>query len=177
MEKIGFFGGCFNPPNNLHIEIANNLIKEGKLDKIVFVPVNDYYKKQGLINSKHRYNMLKIAIQDYSNMFLEDIEIKENRVLYACDAFELIKKSKFITEKNKNNIYYILGSDNYKKMPKWNRYDEIKNKYNYIVINRKSSDISSSKIREMLSKNEVCVKKYLPQNVYEYIIKNKLYIV
>ena len=62
MEKIGFFGGCFNPPNNLHIEIANNLIKTKKLDKVVFVPVNDYYKKEGLIGAKHRYNMLKLAI-------------------------------------------------------------------------------------------------------------------
>ena len=46
MKKIGFFGGCFNPPTNMHIKIANNLIKEGKLDKVVFVPMNDFYKKE-----------------------------------------------------------------------------------------------------------------------------------
>ena len=34
MEKIGFFGGCFNPPNNLHIEIANNLIREKNPNKL-----------------------------------------------------------------------------------------------------------------------------------------------
>ena len=26
MERIGFFGGCFNPPTNMHINIANNLV-------------------------------------------------------------------------------------------------------------------------------------------------------
>ena len=26
-EKIGFFGGCFNPPTNTHIDLANKLIK------------------------------------------------------------------------------------------------------------------------------------------------------
>ena len=96
MERIGFFGGCFNPPNNLHIEIANNLIKNGKLDKVVFVPVNDYYKKPGLIEAKHRYNMLKLATQNYENIEVDDIEIKENKVLYAVDAFELMQKTEQI---------------------------------------------------------------------------------
>ena len=46
MKRIGFFGGCFNPPTNMHIKIANDLIEQGKLDKVVFMPVNDYYKKE-----------------------------------------------------------------------------------------------------------------------------------
>ena len=61
MKKIGFFGGCFNPPTNMHIKIANDLIKEGKLDKVIFIPMNDFYKKEELIEAKHRFNMLKLA--------------------------------------------------------------------------------------------------------------------
>ena len=67
MKKIGFFGGCFNPPTNMHIKIANNLIKERKLDKVVFVPMNDLYKKEGLVEAKHRYDMLKLAISEASS--------------------------------------------------------------------------------------------------------------
>ena len=117
MDRIGFFGGCFNPPNNLHIEIANNLIKEGKLDKVIFVPVNDFYKKQGLIEAKHRYNMLKLATKKYISLGVDDIEIRENRQLYAVDAFGLIKESRFIN--NNDSILFIMGSDNFKKMPTW----------------------------------------------------------
>ena len=173
MGKVGFFGGCFNPPNTLHIEIANNLIKDVKLDKVVFVPVNDFYKKEGLIEAKHRYNMLKLALEKYNNLEADDIELKENRALYASDAFELITRSKFI---NKNDsIFLIMGSDNYKKMPNWKNYDIIKDKYKYIVIDRKNNSISSSKIRSMLNINPNIAKPYLPEKVYEYIIKNKLY--
>ena len=74
MSKIGFFGGCFNPPNNLHINIANNLINSKKLDKVIFVPVNDFYKKDSLIDAKYRYEMLKLAVKDYSNLDVDDIE-------------------------------------------------------------------------------------------------------
>ena len=103
MKKIGFFGGCFNPPNILHIKIAIDLLSSGKLDTVVFVPVNNFYKKEGLIDSKHRLKMLEIATKGYSNIEVEDIEIKENKKFYAIDAFELMKNSKFIDSENKDN--------------------------------------------------------------------------
>ena len=173
MGKVGFFGGCFNPPNNFHIEIANNLIKNRNLDKVIFVPVNNFYKKEGLIEAGHRYNMLKLAIKKYKSLEVDDIELKENRALYAADAFELIEKSKFIN--SNDNIFLIMGSDNYKKMPNWKNYDIIKDKYEYIIIDRKDNSISSSQIRNMLNNSAYLAKPYLPEEVYKYIIQNHLY--
>ena len=175
MKRIGFFGGCFNPVTNIHINIANNLIKEGKLDKVVFVPVNDYYKKENLASARDRFNMLKLATKKYENLEVDDIEIKENRPLFAVDAFEVIGDSPYATKCRKRDIYLIMGSDNFKKMPKWKDYDKIKDKYNYIVINRDEKEISSTTIREMLKNNDKNVMKYLPKEVYEYIERNKLY--
>ena len=68
-----------------------------------------------------------------------------------------------------------MGSDNYEKMPKWKDYNKIKDKYNYIVIDRDKNQISSTKIREMIKNKDRRVIKYLPEKVYEYIIKNELY--
>lgn len=45
MERIGFFGGCFNPPTIAHIELIENTIKENNLDKVYFVPMGDQYPK------------------------------------------------------------------------------------------------------------------------------------
>ena len=171
MLRIGFFGGCFNPPTNIHINIANNLIKQGKLDKIVFVPVNDHYKKQDLAQSKHRLNMLKLAVKGHSGLEVNDIEIKENRQLFAVDVFEIICNS-FYKEKQ---IFFLMGSDNYNKMPTWKEYEKIKDKYNYIVIDRDENQLSSTQIREMIRNDNKKVMEYLPEEVYNYIIENKLY--
>ena len=176
MKKIGFFGGCFNPVTNIHIKIANNLIEEGRLDKVIFVPVNNYYKKEELIEAKHRYNMLKIAIAKYEKFEVSDIEIRQDRKLFAVDAFELIRNSNFVKSCNKSDIFMIMGSDNYNKMPKWKDYNKIKDNYNYIVINRNKNDVSSSQIRDMIKSNDIHVKDFLDENVYEYIIKNNLYL-
>lgn len=170
MNKIGFFGGCFNPPTNIHINLANKLIEDGKLDKVIFVPVNDYYKKEGLLEAKHRYKMLKIATKQYSNLEVDDIEIKEDRELFASDAFELIEN-----KYSESDIFFIMGSDNYIKMPSWKDYDNIKDKYNYIVMDRKENEITSTQIRKMIKNNDKNVEYYISKGVYEHIIENNLY--
>jgi nicotinate-nucleotide adenylyltransferase len=171
MKKIGFFGGCFNPPTNMHIKIAKDLIEQGKLDKVVFVPVNNYYKKENLAEAKHRYNMLCLATKNYPNLEVDDILIKEDRKLFAVNAFEVISNSNF----EKKNIFLVMGSDNYNKMPTWKDYNKIKNKYNYIVIERDKDEISSTQIRDMIKNNDKHVMEYLSEDVYKYILENNLY--
>lgn len=175
MKKIGFFGGCFNPPTSIHLKIANDLISSKQLDKVVFIPVNDYYNKKNLELAVHRVNMLKLLVKDYTNLEVDDIELKEKRKLYAIDAFEIIEKSKFKEGYNKENIFLIMGSDNFSNMPNWKGYNEIKDKYNYIVIERNKKDISSTIIRKMIKEKNIEVKKYLSKEIYKYILDNNLY--
>lgn len=158
------------------------------MDKIYFVPVGNYYEKSSLIEAKHRYNMLKLAIED--KMDVEKIAIESKIKLYAIDTFELLKE-----KYNKDDIFFIMGSDNFRKMPTWKNYEKLKTNYNIIVIERekkkirnenqkniiefipeKLAEIDSTQIREMFKNNEKNVKKYLNPKVYEYIQKNNLYM-
>lgn len=158
------------------------------MDKIYFVPVGNYYEKSSLIEAKHRYNMLKLAIED--KMDVEKIAIESKIKLYAIDTFELLKE-----KYNKDDIFFIMGSDNFRKMPTWKNYEKLKTNYNIIVIERerkkirnenqeniiefipeKLAEIDSTQIREMFKNNEKNVKKYLKPKVYEYIQKNNLYM-
>ncbi len=50
--KIGIFGGCFNPPHNMHKDIGLNLIKKKYLDRVIYVPTGDQYQKEELIPAK-----------------------------------------------------------------------------------------------------------------------------
>lgn len=164
------------------------MISEYNLDKIYFVPVGNYYEKSSLIEAKHRYNMLKLAIED--KMDVEKIAIESKVKLYAIDTFELLKE-----KYNKDDIFFIMGSDNFRKMPTWKNYEKLKTNYNIIVIERerkkirnenqkniiefipdKLAEIDSTQIREMFKNNEKNVKKYLNPKVYEYIQKNNLYM-
>ena len=151
------------------------------------MPVGNYYTKNELIDAKHRYNMLKLAIED--KMEVEKIAVESKIKLYASDTFELIKE-----KYNKNDIFFIMGSDNFRKMPTWKNYEELKSNYNIIVVERERkkirnenpkniiefipanlAEIDSTQIRKMIKNNEN-VEKYLNLKVLEYIKQNKLYI-
>ncbi len=184
--KIGFFGGSFNPPINTHLSIAQYLIKNKILDKVIFVPVGNYYSKKNLIDAKHRYNMIKLLCDE--KIQVENIASNSSKNLYAYDTFGLIYK-KYGEE---NDIYFIMGSDNFEKMPEWKNYSEIIKKYNFIVIQRNNNkiaenlqnikyfeiqginDITSTRIRKMILKGEN-VSEYMNYKVIEYINKNCLY--
>ena len=88
MAKIGFYGGCFNPPTKAHIELAKKAISECELDKVVFVPIGDLYEKEKLEKGIHRYNMLIIACKGKNKLEVSDIEIKSDKLYKAIDIFQ-----------------------------------------------------------------------------------------
>ncbi len=188
-EKIGFFGGCFNPPINTHVNLANNLIEANIVDKVIFVPVGDYYQKQNLVTAIHRYNMLKLACSNYKNLEVENIASTHKEKLFAKDTFKLLYEKYH----NNTDIYLIMGSDNFEKMPKWKNYGDIIKKYKFIVLerlkhettsnlenvlyfkNKQIEDISSTAIRNKLKSKED-VSNWINKDVLKYIHENKLYI-
>lgn len=184
MKKTGFFGGCFNPPTIAHLELAKLAIKNFKLDKVVFVPMNDFYEKDELLPAYHRLNMLELLTKDEKNLEITDFELKSNKKIYAIEAFEYIDKN-FEGKK-----IFIMGSDNYIKMKNWKDSDKFE-KFNYIILDRlheieksknvelvsnnKFSGISSSKVRQLLQEGQE-VNEFLTVDVCQYIKSNKLYL-
>ena len=198
MKKIAFFGGSFNPPNNIHLNIVKYIKKELNLDEVFFVPVGNYYNKIGLIDVKHRYEMLKILTQKEENINVLDITLDEKQNLKAIDIFYKIKNMYLY-----DDIYFIMGADNFSRIMSWKDVDDLVEKFNIIIVERDNIDINdiieknsilkknrnklvivpisnkldiinSTKIREKLySKQDI--KNYLNKQVYKYIKENGLY--
>lgn len=199
MEKVGFFGGSFNPPTNAHLEIAKTALEEMELDKVYFVPMGNTYKKPGLIDEKLRYEMLQIACAKYEKIDVENIELNLTKSLTTIEAFKRIE-SKY----SKTQNYYIMGADNFLKLPNWQDAEELITNYKLIVFARKGEELSdlinnnklinshltninllkienntscsSGIIRDLIKegKNEIA-KKYTEERIVEFINKNKLY--
>ena len=144
-KTIAVFPGVFNPVHNFHIDIVLNVLdKFPKIDKLIFVPTSDKYKKEGIIASNHRYNMLCLVAQDDSKIEVSDIEIKENRQLYTYETLKLLEN-----EYKTNNIYLIIGSDNLKEFNTWYKYEKILEQYKVLVVARDTDNA-----QEILQNNE-----------------------
>ena len=76
--KIGIFGGSFNPPHIMHKKLVEELIKEGYVDKVIFVPTGMKYEyKNNLISNEDRYNMIQLLIKDNNSLEVSDYEFTE----------------------------------------------------------------------------------------------------
>lgn len=135
MKKIGFLGGSFNPVTKAHIQLALDIIKKYDLDNVFFVPVGNFYDKAGLIEEQYRYDMLQIAIKGKEKLGVLDIELGIKQKLDAIDVFSEITRQYSLAK-----CYYILGADNFAKMPLWKKFDTLIQQYSYIIIQRQGYD-------------------------------------
>lgn len=191
--KIGIFGGSFNPPHNMHTDIANYIINQQYVDKVVFVPTGSKYAyKNNLIEEEHRLNMLQILSDKNENIMVSDYELK-SEVVYTIDTLKYFKELYPGDE-----IYFICGLDNFSYIDKWKNGEEILNNYKIIVINRDGNnlnelldkfneykeniivsnmemkDISSTYIRENIE-DIAKVRDFIDKDVLRYIQENNLY--
>ena len=184
MKRLGFFGGCFNPPTIAHIRLIEKAIEIAHLDKVYFVPMGNLYEKEGLVDEKHRINMLNLAIKNNPKLEVSDIQMSTNKKMHAIDTFKLIDRT-FSESEN----FFIMGSDNFKNLKLWKNSEELLTNYNYIILDRgnlknenviivksteKLKEISSSFIREQIRKNGK-LDNLLLKEVKDYILENKLY--
>lgn len=200
MKKLGFFGGSFNPPTYAHINIAKMSIEKFNLDAVYFVPVGNLYNKPSLIDEKYRYKMLQLVCGD--KIKAENVELNRKETLDTLQAFNLIEKK---YKNDETEIFYIMGADNFEKLPNWKDSKKLVEDYQYIIFKRDGSnleqcieknqilkknrqnfkfldlqqyaDISSGIIRELIKKEdyEQC-KEYTDAAIVQYIKENKLYL-
>lgn len=198
-KSIVVFGGSFNPPHNSHFSTAQQVLNQyEEVEKVVFIPVNNKYEKSGLEENEHRYNMLKLVIDKNSNFILSDIDMNGKRALYTIETLEEIQKC----FKDKQ-ICFLIGSDNLKELHAWKRAEELLSKYKILVMGRNEdkieeiieqnellksyrenirkleegirSNFSSTYIRTQIKKQK-SVRYLMPDEVYNYIKTNNLYI-
>lgn len=197
MEKkirIGLFGGSFDPIHNGHLQLANWTKNKLSLNRIIFIPAAIPPHKQNLklTDSDHRYRMVQIAIENYPDFDISDVELERNGISYTIDTI-LYFKNKF--EISKSNLFLIIGADSLLDFPNWKDPDKIVKNSQLIVLQRpeiyldKSEpkfrrqaiilqspliNISATDIRRRIKRGE-SISQFVPPAVERYIYEHNLY--
>jgi nicotinate-nucleotide adenylyltransferase len=195
MNKIGIFGGSFNPPHVGHLILAERCRELLQLDKIIFIPayISPHKTNMSLVNPKDRLKMLKLSIKDNPYFDYSDIEIKRKGKSFTYDTLVSL-----LSRYKKSKLYLLIGMDNYNDFCNWKNYKEILQLCKVVVINRRTTknkriensnidysrfifvdtliiDISSTEIRNRIKKR-LSIRYYTTENVKNFIVKNNLYI-
>lgn len=199
MKHIGIMGGTFNPVHNAHLVLAQAATEEFKLDETWFIPSKNppYKSNRNLINDKLRLEMLNLATEGNSYFRVSNIELLRDGPTYTVDTLKELR-SKY----PEYNFSFLIGGDSVMQFKSWYKPEEICTMCRLIATGRgdypkaeilaecshireryeasieyldiPSMDISSSFIRGQIEKGN-CVRYYLPDRVYSYIVENKLY--
>ena len=179
--KKGLFVGSFNPITKAHEQIANDLLKNNKIDYLYFLPVNS--NKSDLINISERINLINLIksnkeevlnIFDYSNSGFFNYNILKQikgitHIIMGSDLF--LKFKTFSSYEKILKEYYIIvvNRDTYIHEYVINNYTEFIDKI--IIINKKYDGSSKLAKDNLLDKNN----KYLNKKVLDYIKEHNLY--
>jgi nicotinate-nucleotide adenylyltransferase len=132
-EKIGLFGGTFNPVHLGHLRAAEIVQKRFLLDRILFIPsyIPPHKDKAEIASPSHRLKMVEIAVRGFSHFIPCSIEIDAEEKSYSIITINRIKKLY-----PKSWIFFILGIDAFLEVETWKDYEQLLEECFFIVISR-----------------------------------------
>lgn len=190
--NVGVFSGSFNPVHIGHLILANYVVEFTNIDEVWFLvsPQNPFKEEHDLLDESVRYEMVKLALQDFSRFRASDFELSLPKPSYTINTLDALKAAY-----PDDDFTLIIGSDNWFDFEKWKKYDKILENYTLKIYprldyrisiplrlkNRVEAldapviEISSTFIRENIADGKN-MRAFIPESVYKYIIEKGLYI-
>jgi nicotinate-nucleotide adenylyltransferase len=191
MDKLGLFGGSFDPVHHGHLLVAQAAREELQLNRLFFIPAaQSPFKpeaKPSAPNERLRLLRLALAGKDWCELDLQEIE--RGGVSYTIDTLRDYTRRFPGAE-----LFYLIGADHVAQLPKWREAAELAGLARFVVIPRPGDadspfpspfqgqtlrgfpfGVSSSQIRARV-KAGLPIDHLTPAAVAEAIRSNQLYL-
>jgi len=199
LERIGIYGGAFNPFHTGHLAAAKYAVSALGLDRLILIPTGDSPHKKmppDSPTSHQRLEMLRLAVESEPKITVSDIEIQRPGKSYTVDTISQLR----IHYPNAQLIL-CMGTDMFLSFLNWREPERILRNVSLGVFHRGCkaedevlsaqtermrgigaeiflldnpvTDISSTQLRRMLTFQ--CAAPLLPGCVSDYIQNNGLY--
>ncbi|MBR6026069.1 MAG: nicotinate (nicotinamide) nucleotide adenylyltransferase [Neisseriaceae bacterium] len=150
MNKIGLFGGTFDPPHRAHLSMALAFIEQIGLSELILIPAGTPYHKQNPTKTspQHRLAMCELLAQTDTRIAVSDIDIQRQGNTYTYDTVRIFR------ECTNAQLWWLLGSDSLCQLHTWYRYEQLLRLVNFAVVMRDDDNIESlpEKTRNILIK-------------------------
>lgn len=157
--KLGVYGGSFDPIHNGHLLFAQQMLDEGGLDRVLFVPAQkQYMKADHKAEFSHRCNMVRYALDGNPRFELEIIRDDLNTYTYNT----LVELKRRYPD---DDLFFIVGADIVDGLEKWHKVGEL-GKYCTLLLGERDTDDTRDDtirvVRTMAILDEIYRKYDLP---------------
>ncbi len=136
-ERVGIFGGTFDPPHVGHLVTALNVKHELGLDRLLLVVAHRPWQKVGsrsITPAHHRFGMVSAAVESLDGLEASSIEIDRGGNSYTIDTLHELQAL------SDDELFVILGSDTAAGLDTWHRAEELKALAEIAVVARPGSE-------------------------------------
>lgn len=183
MRKIGIYGGTFDPIHHGHLILGRQACEELGLEQLIFVPAAlSPFKREARASGEKRLSMLQAAIEGQDRFLADDCELKRPPPSFSIDTVMQIRE-----REPKAELFWLIGADNVGDLSKWNRFEELRNLVQFVVLDRacrgekqpypviqRNIDISATEIRNRVASGR-SIRYLVPRAVEEIIRRKNLY--
>ena len=122
MERIGIYGGTYNPPHIGHLRAAEYAIEACKLDRLLLIPtgVSPHKEMAAGASSADRLEMLRLSAAGMEKAEVSDIELKREGRSYTVDTLRALKEAYPDSE-----LVLLMGTDMFTSFLTWREPENI----------------------------------------------------
>lgn len=112
--RVGMLGGTFDPPHNAHLALAEAARRSLDLDRVVFVPAGDPWRKRDrrVTPAADRLEMVRAAVAHLDWAEVSAIEVEHEGPSYTGETLAALVRPG-------EAWWFILGADALADMPHW----------------------------------------------------------
>ena len=188
IQRIGLYGGTFDPVHAGHLHLASRAVETLRLDKLRFIPCQISPHKIGRIpaSGEDRLEMLRRATRNLTWAVVDDWELCSPGPSYSFRTAEAMQ-----AHFPEARLFWILGADQWAALPMWKSPERLAAIVEFAVMSRDGNPVprdgyrmhevdghhpaSSSVIREKLSDSASEVP-WLDSSVHDWIRARNLYL-
>jgi nicotinate-nucleotide adenylyltransferase len=135
-ERVGIFGGTFDPVHVAHLVDACSARYQLHLDTVLVVVAGDPWQKQyrTLAPAEARFEMVVAAIEGVDGLEASRLEIDRPGPTYTIDTVRAL-------EAQERELFLIMGSDVAASIDSWHRVDELRDAVTLAIIDREEQSL------------------------------------
>ncbi|MFP4357534.1 MAG: nicotinate-nucleotide adenylyltransferase [Puniceicoccaceae bacterium] len=189
-ERIGLFGGTFDPIHIGHLAIAEDALREARLDRVIFVPAwaAPLRPEETGAEPEARLAMVRAAVAGHPAFATDDFEIRLARRVFTIETVR-----HFGTAHPGAGLFFLIGQDQFQQLDQWRDIGALRKRVTFLCALREGGeprasaadaetiflpprriDVSATEIRDRAARGEP-VRSLVPQAVAEFIEREGLY--
>ena len=182
--KTALYGGSFDPIHHGHLILARQAMEQLGLDRVVFIPaaVSPFKLDAHPAPAELRLAMVRAAIAGEPGFECDGSEVVRPGPSFTVDTVEA-----WLQRAPGDALFYLIGQDNVRDLPKWRRWEELRELAQFVVFERDADapphdfprivrrfDVSATEVRKRIAEGR-SIRYLVPEAVRSIIESHRLY--